>query len=62
MSGRLSSRRLPAEIHDAYLQAFTHALQPVFQLAVPIAVVAFALTWFLKDQRLREKVEAIPME
>ena len=55
-------RSLPAEVHDAYLQAFTAALQPVFQLAVPIALVAFGLTWFLKDQRLREKVEAVPME
>jgi predicted MFS family arabinose efflux permease len=55
-------RSLPAEIHDAYLQAFTHALQPVFQLAVPIAAVAFLLTWFLRDQRLRDKVESIPME
>lgn len=55
-------RNLPADLHADYLQAFTHSLQPVFTLAIPIALVGFALTWFLKDQRLREKVEAVAME
>jgi hypothetical protein len=36
-----------------YLDAFTAALRPIFIYGAAIAVLAFALTWFLKEIPLR---------
>jgi len=36
------------------VQAYAHALHVVFLSAVPVALVAFALAWFLKEVPLRE--------
>jgi hypothetical protein len=33
--------------------AFNHALETVFIVAVPFAIVAFVLCWFLKETPLR---------
>ncbi|HEX6521375.1 MAG TPA: MDR family MFS transporter [Streptosporangiaceae bacterium] len=44
---------LPAVIHTAVIHAYTLALQPVFRTAVPLAVVAFVLAWFLREVPLR---------
>src|SRR5580765_111182 len=48
-------RHLPASIHEPYLQAFSHALHPVFLMAAGVAFLAFLLTWLLTEVPLREK-------
>jgi EmrB/QacA subfamily drug resistance transporter len=40
---------LPADLHAAIVHAYALALRPVFLMAVPIAVVAFAASWFLRE-------------
>jgi EmrB/QacA subfamily drug resistance transporter len=49
-----SLKRLPADLHAAIVHAYALALQPVFLIAVPIALVAFAVSWFLREVPLRE--------
>lgn len=44
---------LPAELKSIYLDAFSAALHPVFLSAAAIAVVAFLLTWLLREVPLR---------
>jgi len=44
---------LPPAIHHGYVLAFSESLHVVFLIGVPIALLAFALTWFLKDLPLR---------
>jgi EmrB/QacA subfamily drug resistance transporter len=51
--------QLPAPIHDGYLRAFSDSLHVVFLAAIPFALVAFALTWFLEEVPLRTSVSAI---
>jgi EmrB/QacA subfamily drug resistance transporter len=46
---------LPASVHEPYLQAFVAALQPIFLAASVISVVAFALTWLLREVPLRTR-------
>jgi len=46
-------RELPPAAHDAFVQAFAAALHPVFYTAAMITVLAFALTWLLRDVPLR---------
>ena len=46
---------LPGAARSAYLAAFTAALHPVFAVAAGIAVLAFVLSWFLKEVPLRER-------
>jgi EmrB/QacA subfamily drug resistance transporter len=46
-------KSLPADLHAAIVHAYALALQPVFLIAVPIALVAFALSWFLREVPLR---------
>jgi EmrB/QacA subfamily drug resistance transporter len=51
--------KLPAPIHDGYLRAFTESLHVVFIAAIPIAAVAFALTWLLEEVPLRTSIGAV---
>ena len=51
-------KQLPPHVHDAYIQAFSTALQPVFVVAAAIAVVAFILTWMLREIPLRKTTAA----
>jgi EmrB/QacA subfamily drug resistance transporter len=44
---------LPPALHDAYVRAIAGSLHPVFVTAASIAVVAFFLTWLLRDIPLR---------
>jgi EmrB/QacA subfamily drug resistance transporter len=44
---------LPAGLRDAILHAYSAALHPVFLTAVPIAVIAFILSWMLREVPLR---------
>jgi EmrB/QacA subfamily drug resistance transporter len=48
--------RLPPEVHRGYVLAFAHSLQTVFLIAVPIAALAFLLTWLLEERPLRQTV------
>ncbi len=46
-------KHLPPAVHAPYIDAVAAALQPVFLTATGIALVAFALTWLLREQPLR---------
>jgi DNA-binding MarR family transcriptional regulator len=50
-------KQMPPEILTGYIRAFAESLQSVFLLAVPLAVLAFALTWLLREVPLRKTVE-----
>jgi DNA-binding MarR family transcriptional regulator len=50
-------QQLSAPVRDGYVQAFAASLDAVFLTAVPIALVAFALAWFLPELPLRKTVE-----
>jgi len=47
---------LPAPIKTDYLQAFTNSLNTVFLVAAIVAVVAFILSWFIRELPLRDTV------
>ncbi len=51
-------KRLPAAIHAVYVNAIADALHPVFLAASGAAVLAFALTWFLREVPLRATTQA----
>jgi EmrB/QacA subfamily drug resistance transporter len=44
---------LPAAVHLGYITGYATALHTVFLVAVPFGVLAFALSWTLKDVPLR---------
>ncbi len=44
---------LPPAIHHGYVLAFSDSLHAVFLIGAPVALLAFALTWLLKDLPLR---------
>jgi predicted MFS family arabinose efflux permease len=48
-------KELPAQAHAAFADAFAAALHPVFITAAVIGVVAFVLTWFLREVPLRTR-------
>jgi EmrB/QacA subfamily drug resistance transporter len=50
--------RLPPPIHRAYVEAFAASLRPVFLAAAGVAVVAFLLTWLLRELPLRATASA----
>jgi len=49
-------RQLPAAIHAGLVQAFVHAFDTVFMLAVPLAAASFVVVWFLREVPLRDQV------
>jgi EmrB/QacA subfamily drug resistance transporter len=49
---------LPPPVHEAYVNALTDALQPVFLIAAAVALVAFALTWLLRELPLKTTAQA----
>ncbi|MCM3925001.1 MFS transporter [Frankia sp. AiPs1] len=49
---------LPPDIRDGFVQAFSDSMQTVFLVAVPIGLIAFALTWLLPEIRMRHTVDA----
>jgi hypothetical protein len=57
---------LPPAVHVPYVEAFASSLRPVFLMAAGISLLAFGLTWLLREVPLREKTrlesaaEAIP--
>jgi DNA-binding MarR family transcriptional regulator len=52
-------QRLPPAVHDALVQGYALSLQTVFLAAVPFAVLAFGLTWLLKEVPLRQTARAV---
>jgi EmrB/QacA subfamily drug resistance transporter len=46
-------KKLPADVHAAVVHAYAVSLQPVFLIAVPVAFIAFVLSWFLREVPLR---------
>ncbi|MGA3154015.1 MAG: MFS transporter [Streptosporangiaceae bacterium] len=51
-------KRLPPPLHAAVLHAYSLALDRVFLYAVPVAVAAFVLSWFLREVPLRKTAGA----
>lgn len=51
--------RLPGPIHAAFVHAYAESLGTVFLVAVPIAAVAFLLTWLLPEVPLRATTRAV---
>jgi MFS family permease len=51
-------RDLPAGMHGAVVDAYALALHPVFLAAAGVALVAFALTWLVRDTPLRSHPHA----
>jgi EmrB/QacA subfamily drug resistance transporter len=49
---------LPAAVRGPVISSFVSALSTVFESAVPVVLLAFALTWFLQEVKLREHHEA----
>lgn len=45
--------RCPRDVQDWFLDGYAASLHTVFLWAVPVALVAFVLTWFLPEVRLR---------
>ncbi len=45
--------QLPPAMHSEFLVAFAHALHGVFLWGMAIAIVPFALSWFIKEKPLR---------
>jgi EmrB/QacA subfamily drug resistance transporter len=50
---------LPKAVHDAYVSGYAASLRTVFLVAVPIGIVAFALSWTLKELPLRATTRAV---
>lgn len=50
-------QQLPDQVREGYIQAFAASLDTVFLATVPFALLAFALSWFLKEVPLRKTVE-----
>jgi hypothetical protein len=46
-------RALPEAVHQGVVQAFSLAVTDVFLVAVPLALLAFAAAWFLKEVPLK---------
>ena len=46
-------KSLPAAVKADVIHAYSLALHPVFLYAIPVALVAFALSWFLREVPLR---------
>jgi EmrB/QacA subfamily drug resistance transporter len=51
-----SLSHLPAALHAGVVSGMVHTIQTVFLIGVPIAAVAFALSWLLPDIELRKTV------
>jgi EmrB/QacA subfamily drug resistance transporter len=52
-------KHLPPAVHAPYIQSFVDALQPVFLAATGVALVAFLLTWLLREIPLRTTAQPV---
>ena len=46
-------KALPPQVHGPVVQSFVEALHTVFLAALPVVLLAFVLTWFLRELPLR---------
>jgi EmrB/QacA subfamily drug resistance transporter len=51
-------KQLPPEAHAAFAEAFSAALHPVFLTAAAVSLLAFSLTWLLREVPLRSTAHA----
>ncbi|MHB8328073.1 MAG: MDR family MFS transporter [Acidimicrobiales bacterium] len=54
-----SLSRLPPAVHAGVESGMVHTIQTVFLIGVPIAAVAFALSWLLPEIELRKSVSTV---
>jgi EmrB/QacA subfamily drug resistance transporter len=52
-----AAKHLPPTVHADFLQAFANALHGVFLWGAAIAIIPFALSWFLKEVPLRTTLD-----
>src|SRR6202021_3775089 len=57
--GKLKSTAEGLLFYTKYIDAVTHSIQIVFLVAVPIAFVAFLLSWLLPEVELRKTVQTV---
>jgi EmrB/QacA subfamily drug resistance transporter len=63
-AGTISAKaiaKLPSALRNGYLHAFTDSLSTVFEVAAAVAVVAFVLSWFIRQLPLRDSVSTADM-
>jgi hypothetical protein len=53
-AGPEAIRRLPPQTQSAVIHALANSIHVVFLAAVPLALLAFAVTWLLPERPLRE--------
>jgi hypothetical protein len=46
-------RKLPADVHGPVIESLAKSIHVTFLLAVPLLLVAFGVTWLLKETPLR---------
>ncbi len=51
-------RSLPPRLHVPYITAFVDALAPIFVVAAVLSLVAFGLTWLLREIPLRQTAQS----
>jgi EmrB/QacA subfamily drug resistance transporter len=51
-------RRLPPAVHGPVLHAYATAIDHIFLFSLPVAVVGFAASWFLREVPLRQTTAA----
>jgi hypothetical protein len=54
--------QLPVAVRGAITGAMVHAMDTLFMVAVPIAVLTFVLALFLREKRLRDSSGLFPAE
>src|SRR5207237_4723332 len=56
-------RRLAGPVHHAVVEALSRSIHVTFLCAVPLLVVAFGVTWLLRETPLRETAHlTVPLE
>jgi EmrB/QacA subfamily drug resistance transporter len=62
MSNPQLLQSLPLSVIGGYLNAFSQSMHTVFLYAIPVAVIGFLLSWFLKENPLRMTINPAHME
>jgi EmrB/QacA subfamily drug resistance transporter len=55
-----SISKLPPQIHDPYVAAYVESLQPVFLIGAGVALIAFVLSWMIRELPLRQTIGGGP--
>ena len=58
LQNRQAMAQLPAGVHQTLVHSFTQSLSMVFVTATAISVLAFGISWFLKETKLRGSAPA----